>query len=114
MKRYFAFLDENNKVINTAQVLNNENPELTFVHFPNLTPIEYSLDNSITNTQAEIGHIFDSDLNCFYSQKPEESYILNLENYQWEPDPNLEYEIHKNVGDYAPYKWNGEGWYRSN
>lgn len=114
MERYFAFLDENNKVINTAKVLNDENPELTFAHFPNLTPIEYSLDKSITNTKAEIAYIFNKDLNCFLPEKPDDSYILNLNNYLWEPDPNLEYELHKNVGDYTLYKWNGEGWYRAN
>ena len=57
--------------------------------------MEYSIDQSITNNQPEIGATYDAELNAFIPPKPKskETYIFSTETYQWEPDPNLEYDI---------------------
>lgn len=64
--------------------------------------IEYShVDDSITNNAAQIGKIYDAQLNAFISPKPEdETYIFNLECYEWEPNPELEYVLGG-----QPHKW---------
>ena len=100
--RYFAELDENNAVIN-AWISDNGPNE------PNQNIIEYSEDNSITNNQPSIGHTYDPNLNAFIPPQPDLTYILNTQTFEWEPDENLEYDLH---GDGKLYRYNRElkGW----
>lgn len=100
--KYFAELDENNIVINawvSDKDLNDSNQNI----------IEYSEDTSITNNIAAIGHTYDSNLNAFIPPQPDLTYILNTQTFEWEPDENLEYDLH---GDGKLYRYNRElkGW----
>ena len=75
--------------------------------YPNCTFIEYSEDKSTTNNTAVIDSFYDEDLNAFILPKPDETYILNTETFEWEPDPEVEYDLH---GDGKMYKWIKNGW----
>ena len=55
--------------------------------------LEYSLDKSITNNQAIIGYTYNKKLNAFIAPKPEETYILDTETYEWYPNPDLVYDF---------------------
>lgn len=55
--------------------------------------LEYSLDKSITNNQASVGYTYDKKLNAFIAPKPEETYILDTETYEWYPNPDLVYDF---------------------
>ena len=68
---------------------------------------EYSQDKSITNNVAIIGYTYYKSLDAFIPPQPDLSYNLNFETFEWEPNPNLEYDLH---GDGIMYKWNGSGW----
>ena len=70
------------------------------------TYIEFSTDNSITNNQPGMGYKYDESLNAFIPPRQNDTYILNTETFEWEPDPNLEYDLY---GDGNKYKWEG-GW----
>lgn len=125
--RYFAQLDENNLVINTSccnddfilyvdeYILDENNDSIPTGNkirtIPeNHTILEYSIDNdSFTNNFASIGSTYDSDLNAFILPQPDPTYILNTQTYEWEPDENLEYDLH---GDGKLYRYNKElnGW----
>jgi hypothetical protein len=106
--KYFAELDKNNLVIGLfslweGDTLNgSENPQ--FYRF-----LEYSEDTSITNNQPIIGFTYDENLNAFIPPQPDPTYILNTQTFEWEPDENLEYDLH---GDGKLYRYNKElnGW----
>jgi len=69
--------------------------------------VEYSLDQTITNTRASINSTYDESLNAFIPPCDDETYILNLETFQWEPDLNIDYDLY---GDGTMYRWDGESW----
>jgi len=92
-KKHFASLDENGVVVNT-----------TTVSYP-YTLFEYSKDKSITNNEAGVGDTYDAELNAFIPPKPKETYILNIETFSWEPDPNLEYTIGGVDGPAVDCRW---------
>ena len=73
----------------------------------NHTYMEFSTGTSITNNQPEIGYKYNKSLNAFIPPKQNDTYILNSETFQWEPDPNLEYDLYE---DGKKYKWNGVCW----
>ena len=100
--RYFAELDENNIVIN-AWVSDNDSND------SNKNIIEYSEDTSITNNRADIGYTYDSNLNAFIPPQPDPTYILNTQTFEWEPDENLEYDLHGN-GKLYRYNRGLKGW----
>ena len=117
--RYFAELDENNLVINAIVmpeyfededgnlVENTETPTSSDENHPMM---EYSVvDTSITNNPAAIGFTYDENLNAFIPPQPDPTYILNTQTFEWEPDENLEYDLH---GDGKLYRYNKEltGW----
>ena len=95
--RYFAELDENNIVINAW--ISDEGNDL------NENAIEFSEDTSITNNVAAIGYTYDSNLNAFIPPQPDPTYILNTQTFEWEPDENLEYDLHS---DGKLYRYNKE------
>jgi hypothetical protein len=116
---FYAVLDENNITMNVF--IFPKNPE-TFIDpesgeekilsadslldsFPNCTLQQYG--EGITNNFAAIGFYYDSELNAFISPKPDPTYILNVETFEWEPDENLTYNLH---GDGIMYKWIKTGW----
>lgn len=70
------------------------------------THMEYSTDNTITNNQPEMGYKYNQSLNAFIPPRQNDTYILNTETFQWEPDPNLEYDLY---ADGTKYKWQS-GW----
>jgi|LauGreDrversion4_2_1035121.scaffolds.fasta_scaffold127538_2 hypothetical protein len=100
--RYFAELDENNIVTNAWVSDNDSNNS-------DQNTIEFSEDKSITNNAATIGHTYNSSLNAFIPPQPDPTYILNTQTFEWEPDENLEYDLH---GDGKLYRYNRElkGW----
>lgn len=104
--RYFAELDENNLVMN-AFIIDSDGllPDVPDSH----RFLEYSEDTSITNNPASIGYTYYDDLNAFISSQPDPTYILNTQTFEWEPDENLEYDLH---GDGKLYRYNRElnGW----
>lgn len=123
--KYFATLDENNVVINTSvteennvivngsafqeDVISEEDLEYATEYEIEENQIEYSIDNSITNNPASIGYKYDANLNAFIPPCPNETYILNTQTFEWEADPELEYDLH---GDGIMYKYVPElnGW----
>lgn len=54
------------------------------------THMEYSTGKSITNNQPGIGYTYDQSLNAFIPPCQDDTYILNTETFQWEPDPNVD------------------------
>jgi|694.fasta_scaffold46619_7 hypothetical protein len=72
------------------------------------TYMVYSTDTSITNNQPGMGYKYNESLNAFIPPRQNDTYILNTETFQWEPDPNLEYDLY---GDGIKYKWQ-DGWYK--
>jgi hypothetical protein len=123
--KYFAVLDENNIVINSYIIKENntivngsafegdERPEVNLEYAIEYeikeNKIEYSMDNSITNNSASIGYKYDADLNAFIPPCLNDTYILNTQTFEWEPDLELEYDLH---GDGVMYKYVPElnGW----
>jgi len=61
----------------------------------------------ITNNEPLEDYFYNEDLNAFISPKPDPTYVLNNQSFEWEPDQQLEYNLH---GDGVMYKWNGSGW----
>jgi hypothetical protein len=91
--RYFAVLDCDNMVINTnvcpIEEVDENTAELIAQGFSSrYSGIEYSLDSTVTNNPASIGHIYDEQLNAFIPKCPGDGYILDTVNYVW-CDPNL-------------------------
>ena len=112
--KYFAILDENNIVINAQTVDDTivyEEDEVSLETIISNDPrsIEYSLDTSITNNPASIGYRYDSNLNAFIPPCSDDTYILNTQTFEWEPDPELEYDLH---GNGIMYRYSSElkGW----
>lgn len=108
----FTVLDKNNVVINSNLVLSEQLEDNTVYDLLNYDPEEYKImqfseDNSITNNFASIGYTYDEELNAFIPPKPHPSYLLNTTSYEWEPNKELEYDIH---GDGTKYKWIEIGW----
>ena len=123
--KYFAVLDENNIVINAHVTEENntiingsayaddetpeEDLEYTTTYEIEENEMEYSVDGSITINSAAIGYKYDADLNAFIPPCPDDTYILNTQTFEWEPDPELEYDLH---GDGVMYRYVPElnGW----
>ncbi len=114
-KKFFAILDKNKIVINAHVFENyNINPETNELIPNNLedfldlfpteyTTLEYSVDDTtITNNMASIGYVYDSELNAFIPPCPDETYILNAEDFNWYPNPEIEYDLNNNG---IMYKW---------
>ena len=62
----------------------------------------------ITESDAEIGYTYNEVLNAFIPPKPDPTYILNTEVYEWEPDQTLLYDLNN---DGKMYKWIGNCWF---
>jgi hypothetical protein len=106
--KHFAELDENNLVLGVSVC--EEGTLLDNIQIPQSHRFfEYSEDKSITNNQASIGYTYDENLNAFVPPQPDSTYILNTQTFEWEPDENLEYDLH---GDGKLYRFNKElnGW----
>lgn len=101
--KYFAVLDENNIVTDANVVEEDSEYEIQENTIP------YSIDSSITNNSAAIGYTYNADLNAFIPPRPDDTYILNTQTFEWEPDPELGYDLH---GDGILYKYVPElkGW----
>jgi hypothetical protein len=101
--KYFAVLDENN-IVTDAHVVEED---AEYVIQENI--ISYSMDNSITNNPAAIGYTYNADLNAFIPPQLDDTYILNTQTFEWEPNPELEYDLH---GDGILYKYDPDlkGW----
>jgi hypothetical protein len=121
-KKFIAILNQDNLVINvnvfeqysvnpeTNEIITN-NLEDLLNSFPDGYELQqYSTDDTtITNNPASIGYTYDSQLNAFIPPCPDETYILNAEDFNWYPDPELEYDLN---GDGVLSKWIPEigGW----
>lgn len=112
----FAILNQYNIVVNKVAYIdpNEVPPDMTIEQwimpqYDNThTYMKYAIDNSITNNQPENGYRYDESLNAFIPPRQNDTYILNTETFQWEPDPNLEYDLY---ADGTKYKWQN-GWVR--
>lgn len=68
---------------------------------------EYSLDKSITNNLGMVQSTYDEELNAFIKPCNDDTYNLNYETFEWEPDLNIDYDLH---GNGIMYRWDGDGW----
>jgi hypothetical protein len=68
---------------------------------------EYSLDKSITNNPGMVQSTYDEELNAFIKPCEDDTYNLNFETFEWEPDLNVDYDLY---GDGIMYRWDGDGW----
>lgn len=103
---------ENEMVINRenlpTEILTETQPESILSSYEGSYFLkEYSIDKSITNNKGAVGYTYNETLNAFIPPKPNETYILNTETFEWEPDPNIDYELY---GDGIMYRWDGENW----
>lgn len=126
--RFFSILDKNNRVINIVTFPKNPKPsiiseeidgnlveteiipkpeDILFSYPEEYSILEYSKDKSITNNEARIDNLYNPELNAFVSQKPDDTYLLNKDTFEWEPNPEIEYDIHN---DGNLYKWIRTGW----
>ena len=126
--RLCAILDSNSEVINIVTFPQNPEPniieeevdgvivekeiipqpeDLLSFYPEGHSILEYSQDKSITNNQASPGSVYNQHLNAFITTKPDETYILNQNTFEWEPNPDIEYDLHN---DGNLYKWIGSGW----
>lgn len=112
LNEQFSNSQENFVVINRANMLTDESVVLS----PNTilssysepyTLKEYSQDKSITNNEAAIDYVYDEELNGFIPPSGDDTYNLNFETFEWEPDLNIDYDLH---GDGILYRWDGENW----
>jgi hypothetical protein len=112
----FSNAKQNTIVINSENLPEKElvipNYELSLQsHYESCTIKEFSEDKSITNNRSEIGYTYDEELNAFIPPCDDPTYSLNFESYKWEPDLNVDYDLH---GDGVMYRWDGEFWILSN
>ena len=122
-KQYFAILDQNNIVKNivayTEKIMYGYDDSTgIIIKMGNTTPessIEYDTTDTlkkyghgITESDAEIGYTYNEVLNAFIPPKPDPTYILNTEVYEWEPDQTLLYDLNN---DGKMYKWIGNCWF---
>ena len=111
----YSLLNVDNIVINTTCIPKKDliedeeqmivrDPSFLIESFPEAVSVQqFSIDdNSITNNRAEIGYTYDFNLNAFIPPKPDETYILDTEDFRWYPDPNFEYELQN---DGIMFKW---------
>lgn len=59
--------------------------------------------------RPEKNYTFNRQLNAFVPPKPNETYILNEETLEWEPNPDIEYDLH-NDGVLYKYIKESKGW----
>ena len=122
-KQYFAILDQNNIVKNivayTEKIMYGYDDSTgIIIKMGNTTPensIKYDTTDTlkkygygITESDAEIGYTYNEVLNAFIPPKPDPTYILNTEVYEWEPDQTLLYDLNN---DGKMYKWIGNCWF---
>ena len=114
MYKHFAVLDEDNIVKNcyiNPIISENEDPvPLDELEVCNPSCVLcYDHEDSICLNSAAIGYTFDENLKAFIPPSPDSTYILNTSTFEWEPDPQLEYDLH---GDGKLYRYNFElkGW----
>jgi hypothetical protein len=76
-----------------------------------LNMVEYSLDGSVTKNAAAIGYTYNETLNAFIPPKPEETYVLDTNSFEWYPDTNLIYDF-DNGGTMCKARYSRElnGW----
>lgn len=117
--RFFAVLDENNIVINviavpTTNKINIETgieeeytPEDMISLYPEGYKLqEYSIYNAnITKNSSSVGYTYVQSLNAFIPPQPDETYILDLDDFVWYPNPKIEYNLN---GDGVMSKWISE------
>lgn len=65
----------------------------------------WGMENSVIVNRPEVGYFYDEERKAFIPPKPDETYILNEETFIWEPDPNIEYDLHN---DGILYKYQKE------
>lgn len=111
MEKKFAVIDENNIVKNChvifeSQIIVDEGPLVgeELLQKPDCV-LCYDHNDSMVKNSAVIGYILNEDLKAFIPLCPDSTYILNEETFQWYPNPDLEYDIHK---DGKLYRYNIE------
>ena len=108
MEKSFAILDENN-VVKNCYVIEDPLTENNYPLESLACVLCYDHEDSISKNSAAIGYIFDEDLKAFIPPCPDSTYILNTITFEWEPDPELEYDLH---GDGKLYRYipESKGW----
>jgi hypothetical protein len=108
---YNELIQENPQPMIGVELL-NENGETVKVQSYNTNYydiIEYDGNNDPSG-DACVGYTYDSERNAFIPPCPTEGYVLNEITLQWEPDPEVDYDLH---GDGKTYRYNVEtsSWY---
>lgn len=121
-RKFIAILNQDNIVFNVnvfdQYSINLESNEIIANNLNDLLDLfseeykiqEYSIDDTtITNNPASIGYTYSSQLNAFIPPCPDITYILNTEDFNWYPNPEIGYDLNN---DGVMSKWISEigGW----
>jgi hypothetical protein len=96
---HYAFLDENNKVvqvivgIDETELIEGKTPEQWYGEFHNMKCVRTSYNGNIRYNFAGIGYTYDQEWDAFISPRPYPSWKLNYTTFQWKPPismPELE------------------------
>ena len=106
---HFAVLNDENKVVNVIYVDNNVFPDDDLAeehvrkHLPDFHDVvRTSYNNSIRYRYAHIGGYYLPDEDAFTIRKPYDSWVLNTEDYTWDPPVPMPTDAPEGFG----YKWN--------
>jgi hypothetical protein len=86
---HYAFLDENNKVIEVivgideTELIEGKNPEIWYSEFRNQTCKRTSYNGNYRKNYAGIGFSYDSKRDAFIAPKPFSKWGLDEETCQW-------------------------------
>jgi hypothetical protein len=91
---HYAFLDENNKVVEVItgkdenELIEGLTPEKWYGNFRNQTCKRTSYNNKYRKNFAGIGYTYDQERDAFIAPKPFSKWVLNEDTCQWEaPTP---------------------------
>jgi hypothetical protein len=108
---HYAFLDENNTVIeiitgiDETELIEGLHPEVWYGNFRNQTCKRTSYNGNYRKNYAGIGHTYDPERDAFIAPKPFTKWILNEETCRWEaptpyPTDNKIYVWNDNQGEW--------------
>lgn len=96
--RSYALLNKDNLVVNVFVCVGILTEVGMTSEFSSV--IEYGSPDCLVVNDAAIGYSLDADLNAFIPPKQDPTYILNQTTWNWEPDPELEYDLHNDGKKY--------------
>lgn len=118
---HFAEIDTNNKVLRVLVVDNenvmdengNENEEIGIKFLQNVFGentrwIQTSYNSNFRFRYAGIEQTYDENLDVFLPSKPYQSWILNMETYDWDPPVQKPDLTEDQISERGYYEWNEE------